>query len=191
MTNKKIQLLLQYLDLYSGKIDGKIGNQTRAAIREVQKAFGMEETGTADAATQKNLKHAVCYGLPEIENDFWKGIPHFSRDEFRCKCGKYCDGFPVEPDEGLVKLLERIREHFGKPVTITSGIRCTSHNAAVDGASRSQHLYGTAADIKVKGVEPETVAAFAEGLLPGTGGIGRYSTFTHVDVRKSKSRWKG
>lgn len=190
MTNKQVQLLLQYLGFYAGKIDGKIGNQSRKAIREFQAAFGMPQNGIADEATQKNLRHAVCYGLPELEGDFWEGIRYFSRSEFRCKCGK-CGGFPEEPDEELVKLLETIREHFGAPVTVTSGVRCEVHNSAVGGASRSQHLYGTAADIKVKGIAPEAVAAYAEELLPGTGGIGRYGSFTHVDVRKNKSRWKG
>jgi len=39
----------------------------------------------------------------------------------------------------------------------------------------------------------EQLAAYAETLLPGTGGIGRYPAkgFVHVDVRKAKSRWAG
>ena len=39
----------------------------------------------------------------------------------------------------------------------------------------------------------EQLAAYAETLLPGTGGIGRYPAkgFVHVDVRKAKSRWVG
>jgi uncharacterized protein YcbK (DUF882 family) len=47
-----------------------------------------------------------------------------------------------------------------------------------------------AADIKVKGIAPEKVAAYAEKLLPGTGGIGVYDTFVHVDVRSTKARWR-
>ena len=35
-------------------------------------------------------------------------------------------------------------------------------NKAVGGATYSQHLYGTAADITVKGVKPSVVAAYAE-----------------------------
>ena len=59
------------------------------------------------------------------------------------------------------------------------------------GSHLSQHLYGMAADIVVQGVAPKVVAAYADSLLPGTGGIGIYSTFTHIDVRKTKSRWNG
>jgi uncharacterized protein YcbK (DUF882 family) len=48
-----------------------------------------------------------------------------------------------------------------------------------------------AADIVVKGVTPREVAAYANTLMPYTGGIGIYNTFTHVDVRTAKSRWNG
>ena len=78
-----------------------------------------------------------------------------------------------------------------KPVNINSGFRTASHNKKVGGAEQSQHLYGMAADIAVTGVKPEDVADYAEKLLPGTGGIGRYKGFTHIDVRKTKSRFIG
>ena len=192
MTIKQRQLLLAYLGYYVGNIDGKWGQLSQTATKAFQKDFGISATGTCNAETEKALKHAVTYGMPAKEEpkDFWAGIKHFKRSEFKCKCGK-CGGFPVEPDEDLVELLEKIRNHFGAAVTITSGVRCKTHNTNVGGASSSQHLKGTAADIKVKGVKPETVASYAETLLTGTGGIGRYSTFTHVDTRSTKSRWNG
>ena len=86
-------------------------------------------------------------------------------------------------------VLQKIRAHFGKAVIINSAYRTTAHNKKVGGTSNSQHLYGTAADIKVSGVAPKLVADYAETLLPNTGGICRYSSFTHVDVRKEKARW--
>lgn len=113
--------------------------------------------------------------------------PNFQVKEFACKDGT--DPIFISPE--LVAVLQKIRSHFGKAVTITSAFRTAKHNKAVGGATYSQHLYGTAADIKVKGVTPKQVAAYAETLLPGTGGIGIYSTFVHVDVRRTKSRWKG
>jgi uncharacterized protein YcbK (DUF882 family) len=85
-----------------------------------------------------------------------------------------------------------VRDHFGQPVTINSGYRCPSHNAAVGGATKSQHLDGIAADISVKDVKPSDVYAYIEQLLAGTGGLGKYSTFTHVDVRTNgPARWVG
>ncbi len=54
--------------------------------------------------------------------------------------------------EGLSEvLLQCIREHFGKPVHITSGYRTAAHNAAVGGSKSSQHLLGRAADFYVEG----------------------------------------
>ena len=112
---------------------------------------------------------------------------NFKVREFACSDGS--DPVFISPE--LVELLQKIRDHFKKPVTINSAYRTVTKNKAVGGATYSQHLYGTAADITVKGVSPIVVAAYAESLLPGKGGIGIYSTFTHVDVRKTKSRWNG
>ena len=118
--------------------------------------------------------------------------PNFTVYEFRCRDGSDV----VMIDEILVMLLQCIREHFGKPITITSGYRTAAHNTAVGGAKSSQHLLGRAADIQVAGVSVEDVAAYAESLLPGWGGVGRYPVkagrtkgWVHVDTRAKKSRW--
>ena len=110
---------------------------------------------------------------------------NFRVREFACKDGSD----PVFIDTELVSTLQKIREHFGKPVTITSAYRTPTRNKEVEGTVYSQHLYGKAADIKIEGVSPAKVAQYAEQLLPNSGGIGVYSTFTHIDVRSVKSRW--
>lgn len=112
---------------------------------------------------------------------------NFRVREFACKDGSD----PVFIDDDLVGVLQQIRDHFGKAVIITSAFRTANHNKKVGGATYSQHCYGKAADIKVSGVAPSKVAEYVETLMPNTGGIGRYSTFTHVDVRSTKSRWNG
>ena len=93
--------------------------------------------------------------------------PSFKVREFACKGSDV-----VLLDDELVVLLQCIREHFGKPVYITSGYRTAAHNAAVDGSKSSQHLLGRAADFYVEGVPVAAVAAYAETLLPSRGGIG-------------------
>ena len=120
--------------------------------------------------------------------------PDFKVRELRCRDGTDT----VMVDEALVLLLQCIREHFGKAVTITSGYRTPAHNAKVGGSKSSQHLLGRAADIRVQGVSVEDVAAYAESLMPGWGGIGRYPVkagrttgWVHVDTRADKARWRG
>ena len=113
--------------------------------------------------------------------------PNFKVREFACSDGSD----PIFIADELVKILQVIRDHFGRPVSVNSGYRTPGKNKAVGGAAYSQHLYGTAADITVAGVSPDKVYAFADEYLGGWGGMGRYKTFTHVDVREKKSRWKG
>lgn len=112
---------------------------------------------------------------------------NFKVREFACTNGTD----PIFVDSELVTVLQKIRTHFGKSVTITSAYRTPGKNKAVGGQPYSQHLYGRAADIKVKGVTPKKVAEYAEKLMPNKGGIGIYSTFTHIDTRSTKARWKG
>ena len=114
--------------------------------------------------------------------------PHFQVHEFACKDGSRV----VFISQTLVDILENIRVHFGAPLHINSAYRTVAYNAKQKGSSpKSQHCNGLAADIKVAGVNPAAVADYAEQLLGDHGGVGRYGTFTHVDVRADKSRWKG
>ena len=123
----------------------------------------------------------------KAKNGSEKLSANFKVKEFACKDGS--DPICISPE--LVEVLQKIRSHFGKAVTITSAYRTPAHNQSVEGAAYSQHLYGTAADIKVSGIRPKAVAEYAETLLIGRGGIGIYSTFVHVDVREKKARWNG
>ena len=46
------------------------------------------------------------------------------------------------------KILDPLRESFGKPIIVTSGYRCKELNKAIGGAAKSQHMSGEAADIR-------------------------------------------
>lgn len=126
------------------------------------------------------------------KTDKTKLSANFKVAEFACH-GKGCCS-TVKIDSALVSYLQKIRDHFGKPVTINSGYRCATHNKAVGGASGSKHAQGMAADIAVKDVAPAEVAKYAESI--GIKGIGLYETakdgyFVHIDTRTSKSFWYG
>lgn len=129
----------------------------------------------------------TIYAYSKKKDGSKKLSANFKVREFACSDGS--DPIFIAPE--LVKILQKIRDHFGKPVNINSAYRTATKNKAVGGATYSQHLYGVAADISISGVSPKKVAAYAETLLPNTGGIGIYKTFTHVDVREVKSRWNG
>jgi len=115
---------------------------------------------------------------------------NFKVSEFKCNDGS--DKILIDTE--LVMVLQKIRNHFGKPVTINSAYRTSSYNKKVGGVSNSQHVKGTAADISVSGVNPKEVAQYAEYIMPNKGGIGLYDSaksgrFVHVDVRSNRSRW--
>ena len=114
---------------------------------------------------------------------------NFTVKEFACKDGS--DAVLVAPR--LVMVLQSIRSHFGTAVTINSGYRTPKYNAKVGGVAHSQHCYGTAADITVRGQTPAEVAAYARELMPDWGGVGVYSQkgFTHIDTREVRADWNG
>ena len=112
---------------------------------------------------------------------------NFAVKEFACKDGS--DAVLVAPR--LVMVLQSIRSRFGVTVTINSGYRTPQYNAKVGGVAHSQHCYGTAADIVVRGKTPAQVAAYARQLMPDWGGVGVYDSFCHIDVREAKADWKG
>ena len=110
---------------------------------------------------------------------------HFNSSEFACHCG--CGECAVSSE--LIVVLEDVRNHFNAPVKVMSGRRCSAHNKKVGGVPDSQHVLGTAADIQINGIQPSAVADYLESKYKNSHGVGRYKTFTHIDVRKNKARW--
>lgn len=211
MTVKQRQHLLAYLGYYVGEVDDNWGSGSRAACRAFQKDFqGIQVDGLGGPETDKALRHAVAYDLfqvastvdvvkdtdaPSKTGTFWDDSEFFDREEFRCQCGgKYCNGFPVEPEKELVRVCNEIRRRLGVPVQIVdaggSGVRCEQHNANVGGVVNSNHKYGKAADLH-SCKSPEEMARVAEGVLGNTGEIGIYSWGIHVAVNCNYSRYRG
>ena len=118
---------------------------------------------------------------------------NFSKSEFDCNCG--CD----MPEEVLMEIqklagqLQHIRDFIRKPIKITNAYRCPKHNKKVGGVSNSQHILGKAADIQVSGLDPLEVYKTIDNLTEHghilQGGLGKYNTFTHYDIRKTRARW--
>lgn len=111
---------------------------------------------------------------------------HFKLKEFKCNDNSRVVVLNAE----LVQVLESMRAHFGKPITITSGYRTVQYNSTLKNSSpNSQHTHGNAADIKITDVTPLTAYNYLCNAYPSKYGIGIYDTFVHVDVRPNKSRW--
>ena len=105
---------------------------------------------------------------------------YFTEKELACKCG--CGMLPTPQ---LINQLTYLRELYQKPIIITSGARCSVHNAKVGGAPRSKHLDGIAVDIAAdSSARYELIRlALAMGVW---GGIGVAKTFLHLDTRSPK-----
>lgn len=174
MTAYQKQCLLSYLGFDCGQFDGIWGEKSAAAAADFQRQYGLTADGIVGPVTEAKILSVICGG-------FWGSVRHFSKGEFACRCGR-CGGFPAEPEEALVRLAEEVREHFDAPVTVSSGVRCAAHNAAVGGVANSRHLTGKAMDFAVKG----RTAAEVLGYVNRLGGI-RYayaidSSYIHMDV---------
>jgi uncharacterized protein YcbK (DUF882 family) len=126
---------------------------------------------------------------------------NLSRHEFACQCG--C-GFDAA-DIMLVTLLQEACDHFKEEygaskasITITSGNRCAVHNAGEGGAARSKHIFGIAADHRIKVVvdgehvtiPAEDLAEYYHSRYSDSLGIGMYPNGrVHLDVREDSARW--
>jgi hypothetical protein len=91
----------------------------------------------------------------------------------------------------VTKVADEARHRLGRPLRINSGYRSPAYNRAISGSSASIHMRGGALDLSGS---PATLHRIlqemrAEGLFRG--GIGRYKTFTHVDVRGKNADWQG
>ena len=192
MTDTQQQCLLKYLGYYEGKVDGISGKMTEAAVEAFRKDNGMPNHGDElEEVLIGAVFHGKFKGSVVPETDFWSTVKHFGRHEFACKCGK-CGGYPVEPAESLIRVLDDIREAVGLPMYVTSGIRCKQHNANVGGASSSRHMNGDAADIMCPDKTPSELYTIACAKMGNSGGIGLYSWGIHVDTRPGMmARWNG
>lgn len=194
--------LAHYYGYYSGKIDGIIGSGTVAAIKRFQKGHNLTQDGIYGASSNARLisqikklqrivgvtqdgivgtktvvaikKKQKSWGLTQdgvAGQKFWAkangsgsggssssssggSSAHFKKSEFKCGCnGRYCNGYPAgNMSSKLLEILEKIRAYYGKPITITSGQRCSTYNRQVGGVSNSAHRKAKAADIYIPGV---------------------------------------
>lgn len=133
------QIYLKALGFYLGSIDGIEGPMTKSAYRALQNKYfirSCDKDGIYGKNTDILLQNAYNF----------KDSQYFKLEELKCQCGgKYCTGYPTIIDKQLIKNLNEIRKIYGT-IRITSGLRCTKHNANVGGVSGSKHVLGKAVD---------------------------------------------
>ncbi|MBD5631707.1 MAG: DUF882 domain-containing protein [Clostridia bacterium] len=146
------------------------------------------EGGTADTLLLLDGIHSYSLKESGSKQIVAGGVrSNFLLREFRCKDGSD----EIILDYGLVEILQKVRSHFGKAVSITSAYRTPSHNKSVGGATSSYHVKGQAADFTVTGVSNRDVAKYLQDI--GAKGIGLYDYtggFVHVDTREKKYFWQ-
>lgn len=187
MDNIQRQHLLAYLGYYVMNVDGEWGSGSREACKEFQRDRGLTVDGYGGPETDKALRHAVYNDLekpvpvvdvpdnnvgdksdrdtnvPTKTGTFWDHIRYWKREEFRCRCGgKYCNGFPAEPDQTLVELVDDIRHKAGRPGIPSSGLRCKTWNSIQGGVANSDHMKGKALDFSIEGMSGTQLLSLAQ-----------------------------
>ena len=131
-------------------VDGIFGEATKEAVEVYQRENGLDVDGVIGINTITKLIGKEL-ATPVTVTD-WSLYPNFSRDEFVCKCGgHYCNGDTAEMHTAVVDILQKIRNKYGIPIIVTSGVRCEQHNRNVDGTNSSRHKKGKAIDFYVQG----------------------------------------
>lgn len=140
---------------YGLAVDGLCGNATINAIKTFQKSNGLQVDGIIGPATKEALNKSDHYWMTDED---WKKSKYFQKSEFACGCGgKYCDGYGnVKMAKPLIDNLNKIREHYGQPIVITSGIRCPEWNRREGGIYGSEHTKGKAADFYIRGGQSDS-----------------------------------
>ena len=129
------------------------------------------------------------------------GIKHFTAGEFTSYFHTTRRGVTNhEPPSEMwgnivptIRIVDQLRELWGRPIVLLSSYRSPAYNAACPGAaSGSFHQKFQALDIAVSGKTPRQVFdQLADWRTAGKfkGGLGLYSTFTHIDTRGYNATW--
>jgi hypothetical protein len=121
--------------------------------------------------------------------------PHIQIGEFALfqEARRFDHQYQLDTAAELAAFLERVRVKFGgKPVVITSGYRPRAINAAVGGASGSEHLYDApdvgAVDFYIREVNINHVQEWCDANWPYSLGYGAPKGFVHLGLRRGRPR---
>ncbi len=192
MTIKQKQCLLAWCGYLQPKeIDGIWGPRSAHATECMQEDLDLVPDGIWGTQTDAAIREFIFSGqdiTPEETaptGTWWDGIRYWTREEWCCQCGgRYCNGFPAEPDRTLVELVDDIRHEAGRPGHRSSGLRCEIHNSNEGGVWNSKHMAGKALDFMIEDMTGQQLLALAQAdsrtnyaYIIGSG------PYVHVDVK--------
>lgn len=182
MNIKQIQCLLAYLGYYNIGVDGSWGPGSKKACTEFQEDYNKVSgkppilvDGIPGGQTEKALTVAVYNGwfkpkrqskpdqkpMDDDEAAFWASVPNFEPVEFECHCGCGLNN----ADRRLIRLCQKVRNHFDAAFNISSPCRCKANNDRLPNAAKnSRHLYGRAVDFGITGHSDAEVLAYVDSL---------------------------
>lgn len=95
--------------------------------------------------------------------------------------------------QALADNLQVLRDYLGSPISINISYRPKFWELKQGRSGKSQHVKAWAADIVCDDYSPAQVADAIDQLIDDgkmkEGGLGRYNSFTHYDIRGFKARW--
>lgn len=153
----------------------RAGRETQATAYS-RKVMALYNKYRDDALKQQEPPKVTPAPVPTPKKSY------FTSEELECPC---CRLNLTKP--ALIETLNVIREALGRPVAVNSCTRCRAHNAEVGGVANSNHMTGEAADIRctnvsAAAVREKIIAMWHAGQLPHLAGVGKYATFTHIDI---------
>lgn len=207
---KEVQSILKLVKLYKGLLDGVAGQETLKALAAFKEAEYLAFPTKLGATTVAKLVEAVedhpqvvdtpipssvkTLNIPGVSR-IWANKPIYDNCAFTWgEATKSLTRLPrdVQTTSNIIKVarvLQELRDHFDRPITITSWYRDPVSNRAVGGVSNSRHLVGDAADIVVQGLHPHQAAKDIKKIVGNRGGVGDSDHFTHIDLRGYAARW--
>ncbi len=168
------------------EIDGVFSEQTKVALEAFQTHYGLAVDGIAGAGTFEALNALEDPDHTTIHFDFsefWQNRNSNCSEEANRYAGTFEGGMVPKKEvkrnvRRVMWRLEALRAKLGdKPIAINSGFRSVPYNKCIRGAAMSQHMYGTAVDMRV--VEVSNRKARNNGKGSQIHGIGCYSSLSH------------
>ena len=181
-------------------IDGVFDADTELALMRFQDHYELKADGIAGPATFDALNALEDKDHTTIHFDFsefWQNRSSACSERANRFAGTFKGGMVSEKEvkknvRRLMWRLEAMRAKLGDhPIAINSGFRSVPYNRCINGATYSQHMYGTAADLRVVEVSNRSGRDTAKGSQ--VHGIGCYSTLSHnhFDLRMQNEALAG